>query len=71
MVRVLPPKLTHALGRVSEHGGRVLRVVYNGLAKPRRVVTVYFDLLPVSRTNVKFVKSVNFMENDGHEENTI
>jgi len=37
------PELTHALGRIHEHGGRVLRVVYNGFVKPARVVTVYFD----------------------------
>lgn len=37
------PQLTHALGRIPEHGGRVLRVVYNGVIEPARVVTVYFD----------------------------
>lgn len=37
------PDLKHALGRISEHGNRVLRVVYNGSVKPVRVVTVYFD----------------------------
>jgi hypothetical protein len=26
-----------------EHGGRVLRVVYNGSVKPVRVVTAFFD----------------------------
>ena len=37
------PELKHALGRIPEHGSRVLRVVYNGAVKPVRVVTVYFD----------------------------
>jgi len=37
------PELTHALGRIQEHGGRVLRVVYNGSAKPVRLITVFFD----------------------------
>jgi hypothetical protein len=37
------PDLKHALGRIPEHGGRVLRVVYNSVVKPIRVVTVYFD----------------------------
>ena len=37
------PELTHALGSISEHGGRVLRVVYNGSIKPVRVVTAFFD----------------------------
>jgi hypothetical protein len=37
------PVLRHAIGRISEHGNRVLRVVYNGSVEPVRVVTVYFD----------------------------
>jgi Domain of unknown function (DUF4258) len=37
------PDLQHALGRISEHGNRVLRVVYNGSVKPVKVVTAYFD----------------------------
>jgi hypothetical protein len=37
------PPLKHALGRISEHGNRVLRVVYNGSVEPVMVVTVYFD----------------------------
>jgi hypothetical protein len=37
------PELKHALGRIPEHGDRVLRVVYNVAARPVRVVTVYFD----------------------------
>ncbi len=35
--------LRHALGRIPEHGNRVLRVVYNSAVEPVRVVTVYFD----------------------------
>lgn len=35
--------LEHRLGRISEYGNRVLRVVYNREAKPLRVVTAYFD----------------------------
>ncbi len=37
------PQITHAMGKIPEHGGRVLRVVYNGTRKPVTVVTVYFD----------------------------
>jgi hypothetical protein len=37
------PKLTHALGRISEHGNRVLRVVYNPGTDPVTIVTAYFD----------------------------
>jgi hypothetical protein len=37
------PELRHALGRIEEHGNRVLRVVYNETVVPRRIVTVYFD----------------------------
>jgi uncharacterized protein DUF4258 len=37
------PLLRHALGRIPEHGNRVLRVVYNGSVEAVRVVTVYFD----------------------------
>jgi uncharacterized protein DUF4258 len=33
----------HHLGKIREHGGRVLRVVFNSQANPVRVVTVYFD----------------------------
>lgn len=36
-------RLTHALGRISERGDRVLRVVYNGNLDPLRIVIVYFD----------------------------
>jgi hypothetical protein len=35
--------LTHALGRIDECDGRVLRVVYNATVDPPRIVTVYFD----------------------------
>ena len=37
------PALKHVLGRIPEHGGRVLRVVYNDSMKPLRIVTAYFD----------------------------
>ena len=37
------PALTHALGRIPEFGGRVLRVIYNDTMVPKRIVTVYFD----------------------------
>jgi hypothetical protein len=37
------PALRHALARVPEYSGRVLRVVYNGTTIPWRIVTVYFD----------------------------
>jgi hypothetical protein len=37
------PALRHALARVPEYGGRVLRVVYNGTTTPWRIVTAYFD----------------------------
>jgi hypothetical protein len=37
------PNLTHAVGRISEHGNRVLRVVYNPGTDPVTVVTAYFD----------------------------
>jgi hypothetical protein len=37
------PELTHALGKIAEHGNRVLRVVYNAHVRPKRIVTVYFD----------------------------
>jgi len=33
----------HALGRIAERDGRVLRVVYNALVQPPRIVTAYFD----------------------------
>ena len=39
----LDPELMHALGRIAERDGRVLRVVYNAAVQPPRIVTVYFD----------------------------
>lgn len=36
-------ELHHALRSIPEHGGRVLRVVYNGTTSPWRIVTAYFD----------------------------
>ena len=36
-------RLRHALGRISERGDRVLRVVYNPSQQPWTVITVYFD----------------------------
>ena len=37
------PALVHVLGRVTEFGNRVLRVIYNDTTNPKRIVTVYFD----------------------------
>ena len=37
------PTLSHGLGRIPEHGDRVLRVVYNHSVSPPSVVTAYFD----------------------------
>ena len=37
------PQLSHALRRIPEHGGRVLRVVYTCKTDPPKVVTAYFD----------------------------
>ena len=37
------PELRHALGRIAERDGRVLRVVYNETVIPWRVVTAFFD----------------------------
>lgn len=37
------PELRHALGRIPEHGNRVLRVIYNDAVDPVRIVIVYFD----------------------------
>ena len=36
-------RLRHALGRISERGDRVLRVVYNPGQQPWAVITAYFD----------------------------
>ena len=35
--------LEHRLGRITEHGNRVLRVVLKKNVRPMWVVTVYFD----------------------------
>ena len=35
--------LEHRLGRISEHGNRVLRVVVNKTVRPACIVTLYFD----------------------------
>ena len=37
------PELIHHVGRIREHGNRLLRVVFNSRANPVRIVTVYFD----------------------------
>jgi len=37
------PALKHAIGTISAHGGRVLRVVYKDAVDPRLIVTAYFD----------------------------
>jgi len=37
------PELFHAMRRIPEFGGRILRVVYNRASTPKRVVTAYFD----------------------------
>lgn len=36
-------ELRHALARIDEHEGRVLRVIYNYRTSPWRIVTAYFD----------------------------
>lgn len=36
-------QLTHALKRIPEYENRVLRVIYNHSAIPKRIVTTYFD----------------------------
>ena len=37
------PRLLHALGRIPERNGRVLRVAYNPSPRPWAVITAYFD----------------------------
>ena len=37
------PTLRHALAEIPEHGGRVLRVVYNETTQLWIVITAYFD----------------------------
>jgi len=39
----LGPDLEHRLGRISELGDRVLRVIVNRKKTPLRVVTAFFD----------------------------
>ena len=36
-------EVEHRLGRISEYGNRVLRVILKPSPKPARIVTVYFD----------------------------
>lgn len=38
-----PDGTVHHLRRIHEHGNRVLRVIMNPNAVPRRVITVFFD----------------------------
>ena len=35
--------LRHAVGRIPEFRGRVLRVIYDGTTSPWRIVTAFFD----------------------------
>ena len=37
------PELVHHLVVIPEHGGRVLRVVFNKQVAPWRIVTLHFD----------------------------
>jgi len=37
------PALMHAMAPIAERDNRVLRVVYNALVDPPRIVTCYFD----------------------------
>lgn len=39
----IDPDLEHRLGRISEYGGRVLRVIVNPTKLPLQVVTAYSD----------------------------
>jgi hypothetical protein len=43
-------ELRHALVRIPEFGGRILRVVYNETTVPPRTVTAYFDRTQRNRT---------------------
>ena len=36
-------QLIHVLKHIPEYGNRVLRVVYNSVSTPKRIVTTYFD----------------------------
>jgi hypothetical protein len=37
------PTKTHAFKTIPEYGGRVLRVIYNGINTPWIIISVYFD----------------------------
>ncbi len=37
------PGVLHALRAIAENNGRVLRVLYNPMVDPPRIVSVYFD----------------------------
>lgn len=37
------PSLRHRLATIPEHGGRVLRVIYDERSSPWTIVTAYFD----------------------------
>ena len=37
------PTIEHVLCKISEHGDRVLRVVYNRTKQPPHIITVFFD----------------------------
>ena len=37
------PALRHVLGQIAERDDRVLRVLYNALVDPPRIVTAYLD----------------------------
>jgi uncharacterized DUF497 family protein len=39
----LDPMLEQRFVKITEHGDRVLKVVVNKIASPKRVVSVYFD----------------------------
>jgi hypothetical protein len=39
----MDPELGHRLARITEFGGRVLRVIVNCRTTPPRVVTAFFD----------------------------
>lgn len=36
-------RVRHALARLPERGGRVLRIIYDDTESPKRVITAYFD----------------------------
>ena len=39
----IDPDVRHAFKWIAEMGNRVLRVVYNDIASPKRIISVYFD----------------------------